>query len=105
MNLAARLQSLAEPDSILIDEATHSLIEGHVRCKEATSVTPKGFVRPVTVYEVQDFVSSEHRDRRRRLSRTGERVEVSVIDSSDIRAAIEELRRIQEEFEEQYDEG
>ena len=76
-----------------------------MRCKEETSVTPKGFVRPVTVYEVQDFLSPEHRDRRRRLSRTGERVQVSVIDSSDIRAAIEELRRIQEEFEQQYDDG
>jgi hypothetical protein len=39
---------------------------------------------------------------RRRLSRSGDHVEVNVIDSSDIRAAIEELRRIQEEFEQQF---
>lgn len=103
VNLAARLQSLAEPDGILIDETTHSLIEGHVTCKEATTVTPKGFVRPVTVFEVEDFLSEEHRARRHRYSRTGERVEVSVIDSTDIRAAIEELRRIQEDFEKQFE--
>lgn len=102
VNLAARLQALANPDCILVDEATHSLIEDHVACKEATSVTPKGFVRPVTVYQVEDFQSEEHRRRRHRYSHTGERVEVSVTDSSDIRAAIEELRRIQEEFEKQF---
>jgi len=36
------------------------------------------------------------------LSRSGERVEVNVIDSSEIKAAIEELRRIQDEFEQQF---
>ncbi len=65
--------------------------------------TPKGFVRPVQVYKVGDFLSEEHRERRRRLSRVGKRVEVNIIDSSDIRAAIEELRQIQEEFEKQMD--
>jgi hypothetical protein len=52
---------------------------------------------------VDDFHSEEHRERRRRLSRVGERVEVNVTDSSDIRAAIEELRRIQEDFEKQFE--
>jgi adenylate cyclase len=99
VNLAARLQSLAEPDSILIDETTHSLVEANVECKESTSVTPKGFVRPLVVYEVKDFFSEEHRAGRRHFSRTGQRVQVSVFDSSDIHAAIEELRRIQEDFE------
>jgi len=48
-------------------------------------------------------LSDKHRQRRQRLSRVGERVEVNVIDSSDIRAAIEELRCIQEDFERQLD--
>ena len=60
-------------------------------------------MRPVQVYKVGDFRSEEHRKRRRQLSRVGERVEVNVIDSSDIRAAIEELRQIQEDFEKQLD--
>ncbi len=54
------------------------------------------------VYRVKDFRSEEHRKGRRRLSRSGDHVEVNVIDGSDIRAAIEELRRIQEEFEQQF---
>ena len=101
VNLAARLQGIADPDTILIDESTHGLIESHVSCERVDEITPKGFVRPVQVYKVGDFLSEEHRDRRRQLSRVGERVEVNVIDSSDIRAAIQELRQIQLEFEKQ----
>ena len=52
-----------------------------------------------------DFLSEEHRKRRRQLSRVGKRVEVIVIDSSDIRAAIEELRQIQEDFEKQFNDS
>jgi class 3 adenylate cyclase len=103
VNLAARLQAAAEPDTILIDETTHSLIEDNVKCDHVDEITPKGFVRPVQIYRVDDFHSEEHRERRRRLSRVGERVEVNVTDSSDIRAAIEELRRIQEDFEKQFE--
>jgi class 3 adenylate cyclase len=105
VNLAARLEDIAEPDTILIDENTHSLIEGHVGCELIDQITPKGFVRPVQVYQLGDFFAEEHRERRRQLSRVGERVEVNVIDSSDIRAAIEELRQIQEDFEKQFDDS
>ena len=57
----------------------------------------------IQIYRVDDFLSKAHREGRRRLSRVGKHVEVSVIDSSDIRAAIEELRRIQEEFAREFD--
>ena len=105
VNLAARLQGLAEPDAIFIEENTHSLIDGHVSCEFVDQITPKGFVRPVQIYKVGDFLSEEHRDGRRQLTRIGERVEVNVIDSSDIRAAIEELRQIQQEFEKQFNDS
>jgi len=103
VNLASRLEAMAEPDTILIDENTHSLVAGHVDCVAVEAIAPRGFARAVQVYRVGDFKSEAHRRGRRQLSRTGERVEVSVIDSSDIRAAIEELRRIQEEFARQFD--
>jgi len=105
VNLAARLQGIADADTILIDENTYGLIKGHVSCEPTDKITPKGFVRPVQVYKVGDFISEEHRERRRQLSRVGERVEVNVIDSSDIRAAIKELREIQQEFERQFEQG
>jgi len=103
VNLASRLEGLAEPGSVLISDSTCNLVSEHVACESVGEVNPKGFARPVEVFKVLEFRSSESRDRllRRRLSRSGDHVEVSVTDSSDIRAAIEELRRIQLEFEQQ----
>ena len=90
---------MADPDTILIDEATHSLVREQVQCREADQIMPKGFVRPIQVYQVEDFQSRDHIKLRHRLYQAGKRVEVNIIDSSDIRAAIEELRTIQLEFE------
>ena len=89
--------------SRLVLEPTYNLIRESVECEHFDELVPKGFARPVQVYLVKDFISDEHREGRRRLSRSGDRVEVNVIDSSDIRAAIEELRRIQNEFEQQFE--
>ena len=104
VNLAARLQAMAEPNTILIDENTKGLIENYVEAKHFEEITPRGFVRPVQVYQIKDFISAKHREQRRKLIHVGERVEVSVFDSSDIRKAIEELRLIQQDFEREYDE-
>lgn len=102
VNMAARLQTMAEHNSILIDEYTKDLINDHVSSKYIDEITPKGFARPVQVYRINDFKSAEHRNRRKSLTHVGERVEVSVLDSSNIRAAIEELKHIQEKFERDY---
>ena len=102
VNLAARLQAMANPGAILVDENTHTLIDDQVVAEPFDTITPKGFARPLQVFQVADFKSMEHRKSRRRLSRMGERVEVHVLDSSDLRAAIEELRRIQQEFEQEH---
>ncbi|MEC8981750.1 MAG: adenylate/guanylate cyclase domain-containing protein [SAR324 cluster bacterium] len=102
VNLAARLQTMAENNTILIDEYTKDLIHSHVKSKYVDDITPKGFARPIPVYLLKDFKSLKHRERRKSLTHVGERVEVSFIDSSDIQAAIEELKRIQEGFEKDY---
>jgi adenylate cyclase len=104
VNLAARLEAFADPGTILIDQNTHSLVEAQVRCETKDPITPKGFIRPIDVFKVDDFLAKDHQELRRKLSRVGKRVEVNVTDSSDIHAAIEELRRIQEEFTKQYGE-
>ena len=105
VNLAARLESMAEPNTILIDENTKNLIEEDVECKEFDSFIPKGFSRAIQVFKVNDFISSKHRTKRKKLSHTGERVEINVLDSSDIHAAMKELREIQEYLEEQFKEN
>ena len=99
VNLAARLQSTASKDSILIDENTHSLVKDQVQCNHKGETIPKGFTRALDYYEVVDFMSEDHRLQRRHLSHIGEHVEVNIIDSSDIRAAIEELHKVQIDFE------
>ena len=101
VNLAARLEAMANPGAILVDENTHALIGDQVVVEPFDTITPKGFARPLKIFQVEDFKSMEHRKSRRRLSHMGERVEVNVLDSSDIRAAIEELRRIQQAFEQE----
>ena len=102
VNLAARLQSAAERNGILIDENTNNLINDVVQTEKNNTITPKGFVRPIDTFILKDFKSQSHKDQRKMLSHSGERIEINVIDSSDIRAAIEELKNIQEKFEKEY---
>ena len=101
VNLAARLQQMAPADTILVSESTYNLIRGHVECETFEEITPKGFARPIQVFRANDFISEDHRDKRRRLSKVGEHVEVNVFNSSNVRAAMAELRSIQKDFEQQ----
>ena len=63
--------------------------------------TPKGFVRPISIFKVKKLKSKKEQSIR--LSHKGKRVEINVTDSSDIRAAIEELKSIQQAYEKQLD--
>ena len=51
-NLASRIQSLAEPDTILVAEATHRLVEGYVRSEPLGPVAVKGRSAPVEAHRV-----------------------------------------------------
>ena len=51
-NLAARLQSLAAPDTVAISEATHRLVQGYFRCDDLGSPSLKGIETPMRVYRV-----------------------------------------------------
>ncbi len=53
VNLAARLQSMAEIDDMLVDENTKNLISNEVETEFFKEFTPKGFVRPIGVYNVK----------------------------------------------------
>ncbi|MGH7820756.1 MAG: AAA family ATPase, partial [Candidatus Binatia bacterium] len=50
-NVAARLESLARPGSVLVSETTRQLAEGYFRFEPKGAVTVKGMARPVTAYE------------------------------------------------------
>src|SRR5215831_10982578 len=51
-NLAARLQALAEPNTVLISAATARLVQGLFECRELGSQTVKGISAPLVVYQV-----------------------------------------------------
>ena len=51
-NLAARLQALAEPDSIVVAAATRRLVGGLFECLDLGPVEAKGFAEPVRAYRV-----------------------------------------------------
>jgi len=55
VNLAARLESLAEPGEILISYETFSLIKDRILCRDKGEITVKGFTKPVPIYEVVNF--------------------------------------------------
>ena len=49
-NVAARLQSMAEPNMVLISEVTHSLVKHHFVCRDLGAHQLKGISRLVRVY-------------------------------------------------------
>jgi class 3 adenylate cyclase/tetratricopeptide (TPR) repeat protein len=51
-HLASRVQALAEPDTILVSEATHRLVEGYIRSEALGPVQVKGRSEPVAIYRV-----------------------------------------------------
>jgi class 3 adenylate cyclase/tetratricopeptide (TPR) repeat protein len=55
-NVAARLQQLAEPGTIVVSEATARLVAGYVRLKSIGSVQVRGRTEPVTTFQVTGVV-------------------------------------------------
>ena len=60
-NLAARLQALAVPDTILISEATQNLLRGLFELELTGEHEVKGFARPVPVWRVLGEAAVESR--------------------------------------------
>jgi TOMM system kinase/cyclase fusion protein len=51
-NIAARLQALAEPDSVVISAAAYRLIAGYFDCRELGFQTIRGISHPMAIYHV-----------------------------------------------------
>ncbi len=62
-NLAARLQSLAQPGGVLIDTKTHGLVKHAVEALPLGAKQVKGLARPVQVFEVLGVVPGAERRR------------------------------------------
>ena len=100
VNLAARLQTAAEPDTILLSESTYLLIEDVAECVHVGEITPRGFHRPVATYRLESLGDgTTPRTAGPAVTRVGKHVHVSIPDRHHIREAIEELKRIHEELQ------
>jgi class 3 adenylate cyclase len=58
VNLASRLETLADEDSILISYETNALIKDRIRCEEKQESKVKGIAYPVRVFEVIDSLEN-----------------------------------------------
>jgi class 3 adenylate cyclase len=97
VNLASRLQTAAEADTILLSESTYLLIKDVADCTRVHEMEPKGFVRPVGCYRLNALKIEG--DAEGPMTRVGQHVAVNIPNRLRIREAIVELRRIQEELE------
>lgn len=52
VNLASRLESVAESGKIFISNETHALIKDKIMCRARGSLNVKGFSKPVAIFEV-----------------------------------------------------
>jgi class 3 adenylate cyclase/tetratricopeptide (TPR) repeat protein len=77
-NVAARLETLAAPDSVLISGATYDLVEPHFRCTRLAPRQLKGISRKMPIYRVEGetepfgALRPQIRDRSRLVNRTEE---------------------------------
>lgn len=54
VNLASRLESVAQPGEILIAESTYNLVRDVIMCRDRGHINVKGFTKTVPIYEVVD---------------------------------------------------
>ena len=99
VNLAARLESLALPREIVVSQQTFELISGDINCNPYTTVTPKGFSRQINTYTISQDALSVETKHSSKYKKLGNRVSIDIFDTSDINAAILELKEIEKEFE------
>ena len=99
VNLAARLESLALPNEIVVSQQTFELISDEIDCKLYDTVTPKGFSRPINTYSISKNTLPKGTKYPSKYKKLGNHVSIDIFDTSDINAAIMELKEIEQEFE------
>jgi class 3 adenylate cyclase len=92
VNLAARLQTTAEADTILIADSTWLLIRDVADVTPIGEITPKGFARSVRCYRLNGLSGS---DVGGAVTLLGRHVSVKIPHRRHIKEAIDELRQIE----------
>ncbi|NOT55997.1 MAG: AAA family ATPase, partial [Deltaproteobacteria bacterium] len=60
-NIAARVQGMAEPDTVVVSAATYRLVHGLFKCQDLGLQTLKGISIPLSVYQVQGESTTQSR--------------------------------------------
>ena len=60
-NVAARIQELAEPGTVLVGESTHRLVEGLFVFEELGARSVKGIDKPIAVFRVREASQAHSR--------------------------------------------
>tara|TARA_B100001250_G_C19790218_1_gene786121 strand:- start:442 stop:2136 length:1695 start_codon:yes stop_codon:yes gene_type:complete len=61
VNLASRLESLADPNEILISENTFNVIKNDIDCTYVDEIIVKGKSHPIKIFQVQKIISKKDR--------------------------------------------
>ena len=61
VNVAARLEGLAAPNTVVISDTTYRLVEGYVACDDLGTHSLKGVAIPMQTYRVRQATSAQSR--------------------------------------------
>ena len=95
VNLASRLESICQPNKILVAPETKTLLEKEFKFEAQEAVELKGLNTPVTPYQYLDLKKTTSPE-----ILEGEVVDIIVKQPSDIESILHELKSLQRDYEE-----
>jgi len=95
VNLASRLESICQPNKILVAPETKTLLEKEFKFEAQEAVELKGLNMPVTPYQYLDLKKTTSPE-----ILEGEVVDIIVKQPSDIESILQELKSLQRDYEE-----
>ena len=95
VNLASRLESVCQPNKILVAPETKTLLEKEFKFEAQDAVELKGLNMPVTPYQYLDLEKTTPPE-----ILEGEVVDIIVKQPSDIESILQELKSLQRDYEE-----
>ena len=60
-NVAARMEKLATPNTVVIGDTTHQLVEGFFKCEALGASVLRGISQPVNIYQVSGEIPAQSR--------------------------------------------
>ena len=94
VNLASRLESICQPQKILVAPETKALLENDFKFEAQEAVKLKGFNKPVVPFQFEDLKTHTSPE-----ILEGEVVDIIVKEPSDIESILNELKLLQKNYE------